>query len=103
MMGMRARYFFDAAALDPVMGRAQDLDDAKIQKNLKSRISKRKSRLLLVTPPCISFFVCQNLRRPPVDQEEWDLGMKRLEVAVHACRRQHRSGRDAPAVRGTCC
>ena len=71
-----------------------DLDDARIQGNLKSFvIFKRMSRKLGLTPPCITCSVFQNFRRPSTDREEWDVGMKWLGVAVDAYQRRSFGGR----------
>ena len=91
-VGMRGGYSLDVSWRDEVTGRSWNFLEEANQHRLWGLLKKSRPRLLVASPPCTTFSSLQNLRKTSMPDADRRQGLALLEVAVKACRLQHRAG-----------
>ena len=90
--GRKPGFSIDIAQEDAVTGKSWDLSKQRDQSMLWGLLRRRRSRLLIASPPCKTFSRLQFLRKTQMADSESENGEKLLHAAVKACRMQHKMG-----------
>lgn len=91
-LGLTPGYSLDICYVDRVSGRKWDLREKSAQSTLWSLLGIRRSRLLVVSPPCRTCSILLNLRKSTLSPQEKAEGKMLLDIGVKACSIQMRLG-----------
>ena len=79
--------------VDFVTKQRWDLSDPKVQEKVPARIQKDKPLVIGMSPPCTLFSLLQNLRRTPINDDEWRRAVSMVNFCVRVAKLQEASGR----------
>ena len=78
---------------DPVTGKRWDLSKKEVQEKVMKDIRKEKPLCIGMSPECRLFSILQNLRKTPIDQEEWKKAVSCIDFCVQVAEYQLKMGR----------
>jgi hypothetical protein len=90
--GLRAGYSVDKKWVDGVSGKAWDLTRQEDKVAFGRLRNRRRSKLLVVSPPCTKLSILQNLRKGGVPMAEWEEAVDLANFGVEACGDQLEDG-----------